>query len=87
MTHHEQVSVLSHMHLQQAEEVKAQSQEICHLLALVEQQQEAIKKYQVLKVLLGSIMLGILVRCDVERNFQLNTRDTKHQVRHCSGIT
>ena len=28
MTHHEQVSVLSHMHLQQEEEVKAQSQEI-----------------------------------------------------------
>ena len=32
------------MHLQQVEEVKAQSQEIQHLLALVEQQQEAIKK-------------------------------------------
>ena len=37
MTHQEQVSVLSHMHLQQAEEVKSQSQEIYHLLALVEQ--------------------------------------------------
>ena len=35
MTHREQVSVLSHMHLQQAEEVKAQSQEIRRLLALV----------------------------------------------------
>ena len=33
MTYREQVSVLSCMHLQQAEEVKAQSQEIHHLLA------------------------------------------------------
>ena len=32
------------MHLQQVEEVKAQSQEIWHLLALMEQQQKAIKK-------------------------------------------
>ena len=44
MTHREQVSVLSRMHLQQAEEVKSQSQEIHHLSALVEQQQEAIQK-------------------------------------------
>ena len=44
MTHKEQVSVLLHMHLQQVEEVKAQSHEIHHLLALVEDQQEAIKK-------------------------------------------
>ena len=36
--------VLSCMHLQQAEEVKDQSQETWCLLALVEQQQEAIKK-------------------------------------------
>ena len=43
MTHHEQVSLLSHMHLQQAEEVKAQCQEIWHLSALVEQHQEAIR--------------------------------------------
>ena len=43
MTHHEEVSVLSCMHLQQAEEVNPQSQEICHFLALVEQLQEAIK--------------------------------------------
>ena len=35
MTHQEQVSVLSQMHLQQAEEVKAQSEEIRCLLALV----------------------------------------------------
>ena len=35
MTHRDQVSVLSHMHLQQAEEVKCQSQEIRRLLALV----------------------------------------------------
>ena len=45
MTHCKQMSILSCMHLQQAEEVKAQSQEIHHLLALVEQQQEAIKNY------------------------------------------
>ena len=32
------------MHLQWLEEVKAQSQKIQHLLALVEQHQEAIKK-------------------------------------------
>ena len=43
MTHHEQVSVQYQMQLQQAEEVKAQSQEIRCLLALVEEQQEAIK--------------------------------------------
>ena len=45
MTHCEQVSVLSHMHLQQVEEVKVQSQEIHCLLALVEEQQEAIKTF------------------------------------------
>ena len=43
MTHQEQVSALSHMHLQQVEEVKAQSQEMTRLSALVEQQQQAIK--------------------------------------------
>ena len=37
MTQHEQVSVLSRMHLQQAEEVGAQSQEFRQLSALVEQ--------------------------------------------------
>ena len=45
MTQREQVSVLSCMHLQQAEEVKvAQSQEIRRLLALVKQQWQAIEK-------------------------------------------
>ena len=44
MAHREQVSVLSRMHLQQAEEVKAQSQEIHHLSALVEQQQEVVQR-------------------------------------------
>ena len=44
MIHREQVSVLSRMHLQLVEEVKAQSQEIHHLSALVEQQQEAIQR-------------------------------------------
>ena len=37
MTHHKQVSVLSHMYLQQVEEVKAQSQEIRCLSALFEE--------------------------------------------------
>ena len=37
------MSVLSCMHFQQAEEVKAQSQEIGQLLALVEQKQKAIE--------------------------------------------
>ena len=41
MTHCKQVPVLLHMHLKLAEEVKALSQEIRHLLALVEEQQEA----------------------------------------------
>ena len=44
MTLREQVSVLSDMQLQQAEEVKSQSQEIRRLSALVEQQQLAIEK-------------------------------------------
>ena len=44
MTHKEQVSVLSCMHLQQVEEVKSQSQEIRRLSALVEQQQLAIER-------------------------------------------
>ena len=54
MTHHEQMSVLSWMHLQQVEEVKVQSQEIYPLLGLVEQQHEAIKNYQVFIVFLGN---------------------------------
>ena len=43
MTHREQVSVLSHMDIQQAEEEKVQSQEIRGLSALVKQQQQAIE--------------------------------------------
>ena len=46
MTHQKQMTVLCHMHLQQVEEVKAQSQEIRHLSALIEKQQEAIKNGQ-----------------------------------------
>ena len=53
MTHGEQVSVLSGMHLQQAEEVKAQSQEIRRLLALVKQQQ-AIEKLTSPQILPGN---------------------------------
>ena len=40
---HDQVSILSQMHLQQAEEMKPQSQEIRRLSALVEQQQRTIE--------------------------------------------
>ena len=43
MTHQEQVSVLSCMHLQQVEEVKAHSHEIRRLSALVEEQQRPSK--------------------------------------------
>ena len=43
MTHCRQMSVFFQMPLQQAEEVNAQSQEIQCLLALVEQQQDAIQ--------------------------------------------
>ena len=43
MAHCEQVSVLSRMHIQQAEEVKAQRQKIRRLSALVEQQQKGIE--------------------------------------------
>ena len=43
IAHCKQVSLLSWMHLQQAEEVKAQGQEIRWLSALVQEQQEAIK--------------------------------------------
>ena len=53
MTHQEQVSVLSWMHLQQAEEVKAWSQEIQYLSALVEQQQEAIEQLSTPKTPVG----------------------------------
>ena len=45
ITHCEQVLVLSHMHLQQAEEVKAKSQEIWCFSTLVEEQ-DAIKNCQ-----------------------------------------
>ena len=36
MAHRTQVSVLSHLHLQQAEEIKSQSEEIRHLSTLLE---------------------------------------------------
>ena len=39
MAHRTQVSVLSHLHLQQAEEIKAQSKEIKRLSTLLERQQ------------------------------------------------
>ena len=49
MAHQTQVSVLSHLHLQQAEEMKAQSDEIKRLSTLLERQQtllEQVQEYQ-----------------------------------------
>ena len=42
----EEVSVLSHLHLQQAEEIKSQSDEIRHLLTLPEKQQTILERVQ-----------------------------------------
>ena len=44
MAHWTQVSVLLHLHLQQAEEIKAQSEEIRHLSTLLEKQQAILKR-------------------------------------------
>ena len=49
MAHQEQVSILSHMHLQQVEDVRAQSQEIQCLYVLVKKQQEAIEHLSIPK--------------------------------------
>ena len=46
MAHRTQVSVLSHLHLQQAEEIKSQSEEIRHLSTLLEKQQAILEKVQ-----------------------------------------
>ena len=46
MAHQTQVSVLSHLHLQQAEEIKSQSEEIRHLSTLLEKQQAILEKVQ-----------------------------------------
>ena len=46
MAHQTQVSVLSHLHLQQAKEIKSQSEEIRHLSTLLEKQQATLKKVQ-----------------------------------------
>ena len=54
MTHQEQVSVLSWMHLQQVEEVKAQSQEIWCWLPLVENNGKPLNNWLVPRVLLGN---------------------------------
>ena len=43
MAHEAQVLILSDMHLQQTEEVRAQSQEIWHLSALVKKKKKAIE--------------------------------------------
>ena len=46
MAHQTQVSVLSHLHLQQAKEIKSQSEEIRHLSTLLEKQQAILEKVQ-----------------------------------------
>ena len=46
MAHWTQVSVLSHLHLQQAEEIKSQSDEIRYLSTLMEKQQAILVRVQ-----------------------------------------
>ena len=46
MAHQTQVLVLSHLHLQQAKEIKSQSEEIRHLSTLLEKQQAILEKVQ-----------------------------------------
>ena len=46
MDHQAQVSVLSQLHLQQAKEIKSQSDKIRCLLTLLEKQQAILKKVQ-----------------------------------------
>ena len=46
MAHQTQVLVLSHLHLQQAEEIKSQSEEIRYLSTLLEKQQAILQKVQ-----------------------------------------
>ena len=46
MAHRTQVSVLSHLHLQQAKEIKSQSEEIRHLSTLLEKQQAILERVQ-----------------------------------------
>ena len=46
MAHWTQVSVLSHLHLQQAKEIKSQSNEIRHLSTLLEKQQAILERVQ-----------------------------------------
>ena len=46
MAHRIQVLVLSHLHLQQAKEIKSQSEEIRHLSTLLEKQQAILERVQ-----------------------------------------
>ena len=46
MAYWTQVSVLSHLHLQQAKEIKSQSEEIRHLSTLLEKQQAILERFQ-----------------------------------------
>ena len=46
MAHWTQVLVLSHLHLEQAKEIKSQSEEIRHLSTLLEKQQAILERVQ-----------------------------------------
>ena len=46
MAHQTQVLVLSHLHLQQAKEIKSQSDEIRHPFTLLEKQQAVLEQVQ-----------------------------------------
>ena len=46
MAHRMQVLVLSHLHLQQAKEIKSQCEEIRHLSTLLEKQQVVLERVQ-----------------------------------------
>ena len=46
MAHRTQVLVLSHLHLQQAKEIKLQSEEIWHLSTLLEKEQAILERVQ-----------------------------------------
>ena len=46
MAHQTQVSVLSHLHLQLAKEIKSQSNEIRHLSTLLKKQQAILERVQ-----------------------------------------
>ena len=79
------------MYLLQAEEVKAQSQEIRPLLARVQEQQKAIQKLLALASPQNPPRTPKAATSSSEsrlgEDFQPNPGDCEYQVRHCSGLT